>query len=115
MDKVLVKWSSNWADEMDVEGFDIMKKTDWDALKKKILKKENFCIYIGTNEEIDYASGEDLLSEIKVKKITPEEEKVIKKFVGSSYGFTSFLYVLDGDDETEEDDIVIDLEEDEDF
>jgi hypothetical protein len=99
MEKVLLKWSSNWADEMDVEGFDIMKKTEWEEFKKKVRKMKNFCVYIGTNEEIDYANGEDLLAEIKVKKISPEEERIIKKFVGSTFGFTSFLYVIEGYDE----------------
>lgn len=96
MEKVLLKWSSNWADEMDVEGFDIMKKSEWDEFKKKVKKMKNFCVYIGTNEEIDYVTGEDLLSEIKAKKITPEEERIIKKFIGSTFGFTSFLYVIEG-------------------
>jgi len=107
MDKVLVKWSSNWADEMDIEGVDIMRKTKWEALKKKILSKKNFCIYIGTNEEIDYSSGEDLLSEIKVKRISPEEEKVVKKFIGSSFGHTSFLYILDEEESPDEEEMIV--------
>jgi hypothetical protein len=111
MDKVLVKWTSNWDDEMEIEGLDIMRKTKWEALKKKILSKKNFCIYIGTHEEINYASGEDLLDEIKVRKITPEEEKTIKKFIGASFGHTNFLYILDDEEDVQEEELIIEDDE----
>lgn len=114
MDKVLLKWSSNWADEMDIEGISIMKSDEWKAYKKKLELKKSFSLYVGTNEEIEYESGEDLIAEIKVKKITPEEEKVIKKFIGSEFGHQDFIYVFDdtdddeSDDEDEDDEIIVD-------
>lgn len=103
MEKVLVKWSSNWADEMDIQGFSIMKKQEWEHYKKEVIKLKNFCIYVGTNEEIDYRSGEDLLEEITIKKISPEEERLIKKFIGSKFGNTNFLYATDNEEENSED------------
>ncbi len=103
MQHVLVKWSSNWADEMDIEGFRIMKQEEWEAYKKEVRKKKYFCIYVGTNEDIEYSSGEDLLAEIKVKKITPEEERIIRKFIGSTFGNTNFLFAKENEEDAEED------------
>jgi len=112
MDKVLVRWSSNWQDEIEIEGLDIMRKSKWEALKKKIMMKKNFCVYAGVREQINYASGEDLLSEIKVRKITPEEERIVKKFIGgSSFGNINFLYVMDEPEE----ETVLGIEEDDDL
>lgn len=34
MKKMLVKFSSNWADEMDVEGLFLITQEDWEAFKK---------------------------------------------------------------------------------
>lgn len=94
MENVLVKWSSNWADQMDIEGFSILKVTAWEEYKKKLRVRSSFRIYIGTEEYIDYASGEDLLEEIKVKKLSAADEKSIRKMLGSQFGNQNFLYVL---------------------
>ena len=101
MERVLVKWSSNWADEMDIEGFSIMKSEEWESYKKKVRLLKNFCVYIGTNEEIDYASGEDLLEEIVVRNITPAEEKTLKKLVGANFGHNDFLFASAEEDDEE--------------
>jgi len=105
MKKVLVKWSDNWADEMDVEGFVILEKEEWESTKKRILSiKEEFTMYIGTNEEIEYANGKDFLTNIEVKSLSPDEEKIINKFFGDSGGFYNFLDVYGNDEEDEDED-----------
>jgi len=106
---VLIKWDSNWADEMDIEGFLITSKSSADSFKKQLKDYDSsFEVYVGTNEDIEYGSGEELLKELTFKKITEEEANVIKKFFGGSGGHTEFWSALDYleecDDEDEEDD-----------
>lgn len=97
---VLVKWDSNWADEMDVEGFIIMERKAWNEFKANARKITHpFSICVGTNEEIDYETGKDLLDELTGKDITPEEKSTIKKFFGESGGFTSFLNLPEEEEE----------------
>lgn len=110
MAKVLVIWKANWADEMDIEGFKIYTEDDWKAYKgelKAMTKK--FTISVGTNEEIDYDCGSELLNQLTVKKISDDETKFIKKMFGDEFGFTQFTEAYQ-----EEDDEDYDLEYEED-
>jgi hypothetical protein len=105
MAKVLVIWKANWADEMDIEGFKIYDEADWKSYETELKARERkFDIYIGTNEEIRYDDGKDLLNSLKVKKITDDEAKTIKKLFGDEFGFTQFSSVY-LDEEIEEEDI----------
>ena len=112
MSKVFLKWDTNWADEMDVEGTAIMDKKEWEDYRESVSKiKRSFDIYVGSNEEIEYSNGDALLREITAREMTDEEAKVVSKFVGMESGFTQFLRVVnlidydedDEDDENEED------------
>jgi hypothetical protein len=103
MSKVFLSWYSNWADEMDVEGTAIMDKKDWEDYRETVSKiNKSFYLYIGTNEEIEYSSGDELLNEITVKPMTDEEADTIRKFVGSESGFTQFLGADDYANEDED-------------
>lgn len=112
MSKVFLSWYSNWADEMDVEGTAIMDKKDWEDYRETVSKiTRRFELYIGTNEEIEYSSGDELLNEITVKPMTDEEAETVRKFVGSESGFTQFL---GADDYAEDDEDDEEYDEDED-
>jgi hypothetical protein len=92
MSKVLITWNSNWADEMDISGFVITNKKEADNLKKKLQdKKDEFEIYVGSNEEISYSNGRELLSELSFKKISDSESEVISNLIGGEYGHTEFF------------------------
>ena len=102
--KVLLKWESNWADEMDISGFVITSEDIWENYKKKVESIEDeFAIIIGTNEEIPYDNGEHLLEEISVIKLTNEEYDIIGKTIGFQFGETQFfkLEIEKEDDEYE--------------
>ena len=106
---VLIKWDSNWADEMDIEGFIITDKESANSFKKQLKDYvSSFEVCVGTNEDIEYGSGEELLSELKFKTITEDEAKVIQKFFGESGGHTEFWtaleYLDEWNDEDEDDD-----------
>jgi hypothetical protein len=103
MARVLVKWNSNWADEMDISGYSIMDKEEWNDLKDTLRKKTApFTIGVGTNEEIDYENGKELLEELEATPISKEEEDVIVRLIGGEFGFTDFAFPVDEDDEDEE-------------
>jgi hypothetical protein len=105
--KVLLRWSSNWADEMDVEGYVMTTKDKSDDWRKKLKQIDySFSLQIGTNEDIEYSSGEDLISEVVTKNITDEEYVILKKYFGMYGGHTNFWdgldYVFEDLDEDDE-------------
>jgi len=90
MEYVLVKWEDNWADEMDVSGFRIYEKPIWDNMQSKLTAyKDEFTICIGTNEEIDYSNGKDLLKCMTSVLLTESEYKAILRVLGEEFGETS--------------------------
>ena len=96
MSKVLVKWSDNWADEMDVEGFVIMDNSEWKEFQETAKKVNSpISICVGTNEEIEYPNGDALLENITTKKLTSDEAKTITKFFGEYGGHDNFRYCLE--------------------
>lgn len=66
MKKILVKFSSNRADEMDIEGLYVTTAEDHEAFKKSVIDYFNnggsITYYVGTNEEIEYKSSDELLN-----------------------------------------------------
>ena len=60
-------------------------------LKKLANVNKRFDIYVGSNEEIRYRNGSELLKELKFQEISEEEVKTILKFVGYSYGHVNFI------------------------
>lgn len=101
--QVLLTWDGNWADEMDISGFAIVSESRWLKHKSDLENKTNrFYFYVGTNEEIEYSNGKELLREIEVKYVTEDEAKVVNKLFGGEFGFTHFLEI-DEDDEEDED------------
>lgn len=117
MKKLLIKWSDNWADEMDLEGFHIMSEKAWTAFLKllddtiEIYTKHNdnlfqcFDFCVGTNEQITYKSKEDFLKSFEIEEIDANTEEVIKDNFGPlPYGFFPLaqLYEMIMDDSKEE-------------
>lgn len=105
MAKVIVKWDSNWADEMDISGFTIISEEEAIALKTRLKeRKTSFEICVGTNEDIDYSSGSDLLDELTFTKISEDEARIIEKRIGDEYGFTHFMSAIEDWEDEEDDD-----------
>lgn len=105
----LYKFSDNWADEMDLEGFAILTETEKDIALSQIRKeyKRGGTICFGTNEDNEYDSLSDVMNTISFKEITAVEYNAIKKAFGkSSFGETGPLdfdfFEDDEDDEEEE-------------
>ncbi len=101
-------WKSNWADEMDVEGFKVLNEEEYKLIVSQIEKfknkykgvseDEDYEVFfrIGSNEDMCYDSKDDLISEISFEEISKEEyDSYIKRF-GHSFGFDNvFGYIED--------------------
>ena len=101
-------WKSNWADEMDVEGFKVFNEEEYELIVSKIEKFKNeyevdssdedyeISFLIGSNEDMCYDSKDDLISEISFEEISKEEYDSNKKRFGHSFGFDNvFDYIED--------------------
>lgn len=90
MKYVLVLFNDNWADEMDISGFDILTESNWENIKASMSKlKFPFTIYCGTNEEIEYPDEKDLMSCFTVNSLEADQaEFLLKIFPRGSFGFT---------------------------
>jgi hypothetical protein len=85
---VIVFFEDNWADEMDINGFCVMSKKEYDKMIDEIngINFENELeVYIGTNESIEYTDAQSVLRCLKTKPVTKEEYDVLKKFFKQSY------------------------------
>jgi len=80
--------SGNWEDEIDVDGFVIMNKSQMKYLTNFLRKFENqVSISFGFGNSVDYENGKDILEEMSFQEITNDEHQAIKKFFGDSNDF----------------------------
>jgi len=81
-------YSGNWNDEIDVDGFVVLNKTETKYLTTFLRKfKEPISVSLGFGDDVEYENGKELLEEISFQEITSEESDVINKFFGSSNDF----------------------------
>lgn len=92
---LLVTFSDNWSDEMDLEGFEVVTRKEYDdyvAEKLKIESEEgetSFRRCFGTNEDNEYESFQDYLDQtVSIQEISDEEAEVLMKFFPGGNGFT---------------------------
>ena len=53
------------------------------------------CINVGSNEELEYDTVQELLDEISVKNLTDEEASIITKKLGKEWGNPSIDYLIE--------------------
>jgi len=96
MSKVLVIFDDNWADEMDITGFDILTEEQWEY-KKLELEHTTFPqdVGFGTNESNIYEDANEFLGNFKTFPISEKEEEVIRKFFGM-YHFGTIPFIEGG-------------------
>lgn len=93
-------------DEIEINGFVVMSEREvenYEHLASSITWP--FVFNMG-DDELEYSSGEDLLSRIDFKEITSEESKALKKLFNDEFGvFVSeaFLSEVIGDEDEEDD------------
>jgi hypothetical protein len=93
MKYLLVKYHANWANEFDVDGFQALTEDNYIEsiryLKSEWDEDEGYTFNIGTNEEIEYDSIDDMVaSNISTVEISEEQFNVLDTlFEGLSFGF----------------------------
>jgi hypothetical protein len=99
---MLVKFDGNWADEMDIKGFEIVKKEWWDKFVESLPENKPLSHYIGSNEEMEWTNKADYLRDFTVTEISEDEVAILKKlFPYGSYG--SDIPWMEFDEEGRED------------
>lgn len=87
----LVRFRDCWADEFDVEGFCVMSDDEievWKSRFKVIFDRNEVYTYsFGTNEEIDYSSFDQFISNFSFCEISEEQAETLKTF-----GFVDTFY-----------------------
>lgn len=91
MTKVIVRYSTNWADEADFEGFRIYEKSFWDNFvafwKEAMPEDKRYTIDFGTNEYNEECGPGGLLRDISVQEIDEADEAIILKYFSKGEGY----------------------------
>lgn len=101
----LIKFSDNWADEMHVEGFTVMSTKDFalfaqtvENVCKKINSGRTLTWYIGTNEWIEYYTGEDFKNSFDCTIIEDTQAMVLNSLLiegKTKYGLFPCVGILE--------------------
>lgn len=89
-------------DEIEINGFVVMTEKDVETYEEMASSITWPFVYALGEDELEYSSGEDLLSRIEFKEITPEEAKSFKRLFNNEFGVfigESFLAEVIGDEE----------------
>ncbi len=90
---VLLKYSGNWADEIDVAGFRAMTEERWYQMQQRLADPDNYPIeyHVGTNESIEYHDIDDVMQDLTVDHISREEfatlQRLFRKYSTIQFGF----------------------------
>lgn len=87
---VLVQFESDWSDEFDVYGSEVMTKEKYERYINDLTEKWKDGItvecYFGTNEGFTWDNISDYIDCLTVKDISEEEYNIIKRLFGKHYG-----------------------------
>lgn len=81
IDYLLVKYSDNYADEFDVNGFRIFTVQEWDTWQRQVPNKRIHAGF-GTNEACEYRNKKDFLECFTVVPLTTEQAKTMFDLFG---------------------------------
>lgn len=95
----LLDYTGDWADEMTIYGLMLLTEEEYQTWRAKLEDEEAghfpFTYGVGTNEEIEYDSFEDMFSNITVKEVTKEQYDVLKATIFQNqedYGMFPFSH-----------------------
>jgi hypothetical protein len=99
-------------DEIEINGFTVMSDKEVENFEELAASINWPFVYKMGADELEYSSGEDLLSRIEFKEITNEEAKTFKRLFNNEFGVfitESFLEEVIGDEDE------IDFDDDDDI
>ena len=94
---ILVKFSANYADEFDIEGLQVFKKSEWEERVESLKEaqdelEDGIFLSFGTNEEVEFKDLEEFLEAYSVVEITKEQFDFMKQNVCGKDGFGHWLF-----------------------
>lgn len=94
----LVKFTDNWADEFDVEGFMVLSNKDfmqWAQLIEEVSKKidsgHSLVWYFGANDYLLYEEGRQLKESFSCDVIADSQANVLNNLLINGYGSYGFF------------------------
>lgn len=100
----ILKWSDNWADEINAKAVQVIDEEQYKTFQKNVSlarKYSNelgtFEISIGSNEEIEYKNVDKFLKKVDIKEIPEKDVKILEKYGLTKFGFNAFMHLLEGD------------------
>lgn len=91
----LVKSNVNWADELNLEGFDIFTEEELEKIKKDLAHEENEenvkTVYIGSNEEVEISPVEIIEEFEEADEISKDAFMIIRNKLGEHFGYTKYI------------------------
>ena len=111
---------SDTIDEIEINGFVIMTDKEVETYEEMASSINWSFVYNVGEDELEFTSGEDLLTRIEFKEISTEEAKMMKRLFNNEFGVfidEGFLAEVIGeeDDDEFEDDYDDEFEDDEDL
>lgn len=82
MSYVLLQYEDHWGDEMTVEGFAVATSEHWGKCREVLADRGCFDFGIGSNQSIEYYSGNDFMKRIRVCEITEADAKRYERHFG---------------------------------
>jgi hypothetical protein len=119
----MAKYLATYSDtinEVEVTGFNLMTDKEMERFEELASSITWDFVYLVGEEEIEYSSGDDLLSRIDFREISNEEYKILNKVFDEGFGvFVNEYFLLDiideeSDEEEEEEDDDFDRQKDDD-
>jgi hypothetical protein len=99
-------------DEIEVNGFIVMTEREVEEYEELALSITWPFTHNMGEDELEFSSGEDLLSKTEFKEITNDEAKVMKKLFNNEFGVVIGFDTLENIVDEEEDDFDEDEEDD---
>lgn len=88
----LVKSNVNWADEIDLDGFDIFTEEELEKIKKELALAENIkVVSIGSNEEVEISPDEIIEELEEADEISKDAFMIIRNKLGEHFGYTKYI------------------------
>lgn len=100
MQRILIKYAPNYADEYDFYGFTVMTEGEWVDYQDTMRNRTDIEWDFGTNQYNEYDNGGEVLREMSALFISDEEYHTLKLLVLDNYDcFGAKMPPAEGEDE----------------
>lgn len=105
MKQYLLVWDGNWADEMNLDGHVVLNQEELDIFLEAVNGIDYLDFGVGTNEDIEYNSREEIKQSYTYNRISSEQERTLVELTIYKSGFAeSFVEcVIDKYNDRDED------------